>query len=299
VADNCCCASLAGQRPAPTRAVLGRDRQPEVSNNLFSLSTTWITAITTRSSAACSRSSLAGQTNVKIGLGDQSDKLGLELVSGNYFDVLGWPAALGPRHSDEDNRAEDGHPVTVISHVVGSPLWRAAQRGRSNAAAQRREYTIIGVAPVGSPDAAGISASVVPLMMRRQLLSATTSNFERKQGLVAIDGPAQTGVTWAHAQVSFDLTARRIWEANTPRRATVIGPSTKAQSCSNRAGRGFRSLRRTLSPTLKLLLAVVALLLVLACANVANRCLARARRRKEIAVRRALGAAPWQIIGNA
>ncbi|MGH9940308.1 MAG: ABC transporter permease, partial [Blastocatellia bacterium] len=56
------------------------------------------------------------QADVRLGVGEQSDKIGIELVSGNYFDELGVAAARGRVIRDEDNRAEDAHPVAVISH---------------------------------------------------------------------------------------------------------------------------------------------------------------------------------------
>jgi putative ABC transport system permease protein len=239
------------------------------------------------------------QADVKLGMGEQSDKIGIELVSGNYFDVLGVAAAHGLVIRDEDNRAEDGHPVAVISHGC----WQRRFGGEHGVVGQTlllngASYTIIGVAP---PRFTGIRLETpaevwAPLMMRRRLLSATNSIFERKVTWLRLMGRLKPGVTMVAAQVNFDLTARRIWEANTSPGDRKL-PFNEKRTLLEPGWRGMSSLRHSLSETLKLLLAVVALLLALACANMTNLLMARAsERRREIAVRLALGATRWQIM---
>src|SRR5262245_20901896 len=236
---------------------------------------------------------------VKFGAGEQSDKIDVELVSGNYFDALGVAAARGRVIQDEDNRAEGAHPVAVISHNC----WQRRFGGQPGVVGQTMllngaSYTITGVAPAGF---AGMRLETpteawAPLMMRRQLLSATTSNFERKQFWLRLMGRLKPGVAMAQAQTSFDLTARRVWEANTSPSDRKL-PFNEKRILLEPGGRGLSSLRRSMGETLKLLLGVVGLLLALACANVANLSLARAGgRRKEIAVRLALGASRFRVI---
>src|SRR5262245_44443844 len=241
----------------------------------------------------------SGAQTVKLGADEQSDKINLELVSGNYFDALGLAAAQGRVIRDEDNRAEDAHPVAVISHGC----WQRRFGGQPGVVGRTMllngaSYAIIGVAPARFT---GMRVEVpaeawVPLMMRRQLLSATTSNFERRLAWLKLMGRLKPGVTMAQAQSSFDLTAQRIFEANTAPSDRKL-PFNEKRMLLEPGGLGISSLRRSLGDTLKLLLAVVALLLLLACANVANLLLARAMaRRQEIAMRLALGAGRWQII---
>jgi predicted permease len=237
--------------------------------------------------------------SVKFGSGEQSDKIGVELVSGNYFDALGVAAAQGRVIRDEDNRAEDTSPVAVISHSC----WRRRFGGQAGVIGRTMllngaSYAIIGVAPAGF---AGIRLETpaeawAPLMMRRQLLSATTSSFERKSYWLRLMGRLKPGVTMAQAQAGFDMTARRIWEANTSLSERNL-PFNEKRMLLEPGGQGISSLRRSMGETLKLLLGVVGLLLALACANVANLSLARASgRRKEIALRLALGASRFRII---
>jgi predicted permease len=134
----------------------------------------------------------------------------------------------------------------------------------------------------------------VPLMMRRSLTGATTSL--RKGGWLRLMGRLKPGIALSQAQISFDLTARRIWEANTSEADRKL-PFNEKRMLLEPGGQGISSLRRSMPETLQILSGVVALLLVLACANVANLLLARAStRKKEIAIRLALGAHRWQIV---
>ena len=233
------------------------------------------------------------QTDVKLGMDEQSDRIDIELVSDNYFDALGVAATQGRVIRDQDNHAEDAHPVAVISHSC----WQRRFGRQPGVVGQTLllngvSYTIIGVAP---PGFTGIRIETpaevwAPLMMRRQLLSATNSIFERKVAWLRLMGRLKPGVTMAGAQVNFDHMARRIWEANTSAADRKL-PFNEKRILLEPGAWGMSSLRHSLGGTLKLLLAVVALLLALACANITNLLLARASgRRKEIAVRLALGA---------
>jgi predicted permease len=296
VADKLLLRSLPVKDPAQLVLVSGETVNPKFQNNIF----TYPDFVDYRTQNEVFDGLLAyQQTTVRLGEGERSDKLSLELISENYFDVLGVPVAQGRLLQVEDNRTEDAHPVAVISHSC----WQRRMGGRPDAIGQTLQfngvpYTVIGIAPAGFT---GIRLEVpteawVPLMMRRQLLGATASIFERKGAWLRLLGRLKPGVTLATAQVSFDLTARRIWLANTTESERKL-PFNEKRILLEPGGQGLSSLRRAMGEMLKLLLGIVALLLVLACANVANLLLARAAsRRKEIAVRLALGAGRLRIV---
>jgi predicted permease len=289
--------SLPVRAPHELAIVSGESVNPKFMNNLFS----YPDYLDYRAQNEVFSGLLArGQLNdVRLGEGEQSDKLSVELVSDNYFEVLGVTAAQGRLLQADDNRHEDAHPVAVISHHC----WQRRFGGRGDVIGQTMRlngaaYTIIGIAPAGFR---GLRLEVpaevwAPLMMRRQLLGATTSNFERKGGWLRLLGRLKPGVTLQQAQTGFDLTARSIWMANTTEAERKL-PFNEKRILMEPGRQGFSTLRFALGETLQLLLAVVALLLLLACANVANLLLARAMgRRKEIAVRLALGAGRARIV---
>ncbi|MBI1766335.1 MAG: ABC transporter permease [Acidobacteria bacterium] len=296
VADKLLLRSLPVKEPQQLALISGETVNPKFQNNIFS----YPDYVDYRDQNEVFSGLLAfNQVSAKLGAGEQADKLNVELVSGNYFDVLGVAAAQGRVIQAEDNRNEDAHPVAVISHSC----WQHRLGGKPDVLGQTLQlngatYTIIGIAPAGFTGMRleGTAEVWAPLMMRRQLLGATTSNFERKGAWLRLLGRLKPSVTLTAAQAGFDLTARRVWLANTTESERKL-PFNEKRILLEAGGQGISSLRRQLGETLKLLLAVVALLLVLACANVANLLLARAAsRRKEIAVRLALGAHRWRIV---
>lgn len=296
VVDKVLLRSLPVKNPNELALVSGETVNPKFQNSIFS----YPNYVDYRANNEVFQGLLAYlQTPVRIGEGESSDKLNLELISDNYFDVLGVTATQGRVIQADDNRNEDAHPVAVISHNC----WQRRLGGQPNALGQTLQfngvpYTIIGIAPAGFT---GMRLEVpteawVPLMMRRQLLGATTSTLVRKLAWLRLAGRLKPGVTINAAQVSLDLTARNIWIANTTEAERKL-PFNEKRMLLEPGGQGLSSLRRAMGETLKLLLGIVALLLILACANVANLMLARAAsRKKEIAVRLALGAGRLRIM---
>ena len=296
VVDKLLVRSLPVKEPQQLAIVSGESVNPKFMNNIFS----YPDFMDYRAQNEVFSGLIAfAWINARLGEGEKADKLSIEAVSGNYFDVLGVAAAQGRIIQDEDNRNEDAHPVAVISHSC----WQRRFAGQSNVVGQTlllngASYTIIGIAPAGF---AGMrlespAEAWTPLIMRRQLAGGTTSILERKGAWLRLVGRLKPGIPLAQAQVSLDLTAHRIWEANTTPTDRTL-PFNEKRMLLEPGGQGISSLRRSLGETLKLLLGVVALLLVLACANVANLLLARATgRQKEIAIRLALGAQRWQIV---
>lgn len=294
VVDKLMLRSLPVKEPQALALVSGETVNPKFMNNIFS----YPDYVDYRDQNEVFNGLAAfAWISARMGEGEGSAKLNLEAVSGNFFSVLGVKAMQGRVIQDEDNRNEDAHPVAIISYSC----WQRRFGGQPNVLGQTlmlngTSYSIIGIAPAGFAGMR-LEASIeawVPLMMRRSLTGATTSL--RKGGWLRLIGRLKPGIALSQAQVSFDLTARRIWEANTSEADRKL-PFNEKRMLLEPGGQGISSLRRSMPETLQILSGVVALLLVLACANVANLLLARATaRKKEIAIRLALGAHRWQIV---
>ena len=237
------------------------------------------------------------------------DSARVRLVSGDYFQTLGVQPVVGRAFGPEVDRARNSSPVAVISHGFWSRQFNLDPQvlGRK-IEINKTSFEIIGVAPakffgesVGdSPDVwvpATMQASVYP---GDDLLTAfPDGNIDQRTWLQVI-ARLKPGITLAQANASINVVFQR-YVSSAAARAKLSPDETKGyseQQIKLQSGaRGSSTLHGTYAQPLKLLMALVALVLLIACANLSNLLLARgAARQKEFAVRISIGAARSRLI---
>jgi len=230
----------------------------------------------------------------------QTERGSGELVSGNYFEVLGVQPAIGRVFSQDDDRVPGDHPLVVLSYKYWMHRF-AGDPGILNKSLliNDAELTVVGVSRAGFTGVqAGQSPDIfVPLMMGRQMMQMgerdpyTTWNdywlqvlARRKPGVS--DLQATTALNAAYRPLLEEqLTTITSW--NDQKRQLFLNKKIEMSP----GARGRTVLQRDTGPALSAMFGMVALVLVIACTNVANLLLARgAARQREFAIRSALGA---------
>ena len=229
------------------------------------------------------------QTAVSVGSDDSAEQLSGLLVSGNYFRALGTRAAIGRTLVPQDDRAPGSNPIAVLSFA----LWQRRFNADPNIVGRvvpvnRLPFTIVGVAEQGfAGSVVGGSVDVwLPLGMYAQANPFfSEKRFEARHiAWLSVLGRLDSDATVERAQTELSAIAQRLQERY---------PGTN-QELGIRlvAGLGVHPNRRNESRmTAGMLLAIAGLILLIACANVANLLLAKgSARAREISVSQALGA---------
>src|SRR5688572_1045157 len=243
-------------------------------------------------------------TSMTIVWNGESERVSGELVTGNYFEVLGVRPALGRMFNAADDRTPGAHPVVILSHG----FW--SRRFGSNPAVLNQTLvvnghplTIVGVSAQGfnGLQVGGNADVMVPVMMKAQMTPTWNDLDNRQSRWVNIVARLKPGVTADQAKVQMNVVYDQI-KLHDIAQYSNVSENFRKRFLEKRlevlpGGRGLSDLRSQFSAALVVLMWMVGVVLLIACANVANLLLARTTsRQKEISLRLALGATRATIV---
>ena len=244
-------------------------------------------------------------TTINLSAGGDPKPAAAELVSGTYFSVLGVSPALGRLLTIDDDQVPESSPVVVLSYDFWkNQLGSAPDIVGRKVLVNRYPMTVVGVAapPFHGIDVGEIPSLWIPAAMSPEAIPGFKTMLNHRKRWMQILGRLKQDVSlaearaglqpWFKAMLDEDTRLADFPKVSAERRQRFLASTLRLSP----APQGHSVLRRTLSRPLWVLFAATALLLALACLNVAGLLLARgSARQREIGTRLALGASPGRV----
>ena len=247
-----------------------------------------------------------GGAQMNVSFEGHNDRVLGELVSGNYFEVLGVRPWAGRLFTQDDDRTPGAHPVAVLSYGFWSRRFgKDASVVGKTILVNGYPLTVIGVTP---PGFYGVELSSnpdvrVPLMMTPVFNPLPKTRLQsRTHQWLTLMARRQDGVSLAQAQASLEVLYHQLKEGEAQQLPADVTATKRQEFLAERiqvgaGGQGFRRLQREMRTPLLLLFGATGIVLLILCANLANLVLARdAARDQEISVRLALGAGRLRLL---
>ena len=252
-------------------------------------------------------SGLIATVNAEVGVQwhNQPELVTAEVVSGNYFDVLGVQPAMGRLLVQSDDTVPNANPVAVLSFDYWQRRF-GADRGLLNQSIliNGHPFTVVGVAQRGFHSAvAGDTPDLfAPMMMKAQVMPGGDELKERKASWLNIIGRLKPGISRERAEAAlgpvwYAIRAEELEQRGHSSASFVDSFLTKSHLFVLDGAKGFSPLRKDVQMPLLIIMAMVGLVALMACANVGSLLLVRAAGRiREMSVRYALGAKRARVI---
>lgn len=234
----------------------------------------------------------------------QTERADGELVSGNYFEVLGVKAAIGRTLTDEDDITPGGHPLAVLSYGFWARRFASDQSVLNQTMTINDQVmTIVGVTQSGfsGVQVGQIPDIFIPMTMKAQMTPNWDGLSSRKDYWLSILGRLKEGTSREQAEAGLAPLYRSLLESESSLQGRM-SPQNMERFLSRPllladGSQGRQILQSDTRESLLTLMGMVALVLLITCANLASLLITRGiARQKEIAVRQALGAGRWRLV---